>query len=61
MTTVNAMMQFQGFLTWYFGMKLGLLGVYSVGRSAEKIGDATGGAGAPAWLDTLIKAIKGKK
>jgi hypothetical protein len=62
LTTLDRMMGFAGFLTWYFGMKLGLLGVYSVGRTVEKFGDAgIPPATAPAWLDNLIKLVKGGK
>lgn len=60
--TVNAIINFSGFLTWYFGMKLGLLGVYSVGRSVEKVNGVDDiPAAQPSWLDNVIKAIKGKK
>lgn len=37
MTTVNAMMNFSGFLVWYYGMRFAVLGVYSAGRSWEKV------------------------
>jgi hypothetical protein len=60
MKTVNAMMNFQGFLTWYFGMKLALLGVYSVGRTAEKLQYATPSV-MPKWVDDFVKTIKGGK
>lgn len=55
MTTVNAMMQFQGFLTWYFGMKFSLLGVYSLGRSVEKVNDAT--QPAPSLVKDVIDKV----
>ena len=35
--TLEAMMQFSGFLTWYFGMRFGVLGVVAAGRSAERV------------------------
>jgi hypothetical protein len=60
--TLERMMGFSPFLAWYFGMKLGLLGVYAVGRSVEKINKVDAPEPPPQWLDTLVKALRsGKK
>jgi hypothetical protein len=60
--TLEKMMGFSPFLAWYFGMKLGLLGVYAVGRSVEKINKVDAPEPPPQWLDTLVKALRsGKK
>jgi hypothetical protein len=61
LTTLDKMLGFSPFLSWYFGLKLGMLGVYSVGRSVEKVNGAAALSVAPAWVDTLVRAIKGKK
>lgn len=62
--TLNAMMQFSGFLQFYFGLKFAMLGVYSWGRTREKIegapdignaGDSTGGV-----VGAVIKAIRNR-
>lgn len=60
--TLNAMMQFSGFLQFYFGLKFALLGVYSWGRTREKIEGTTvttepdtGGI-----VGAVIKAIRNK-
>lgn len=61
--TVNQILAFQGFLTWYMGMKFALLGVYAGGRSYEKAngaGDPTA-AIMPSWVKALIDTVRGKK
>lgn len=58
-STLNSMLQFQGFMTWYFGLKFGLLGVYSIGRSAEKVNTDT--QPIDDIVTRVIKAIRGKK
>jgi hypothetical protein len=35
--TLTAIMQFQGFLTWYYAMRFGVIGVFGIGRSQEKV------------------------
>lgn len=45
--TLSAMMDFQGFLTFYYGMRFGVLGVFGLGRSAEKVAAIGAGDGAP--------------
>jgi hypothetical protein len=36
-STLSAIMQFQGFLTWYYGLRFGVIGVFAIGRSQEKV------------------------
>lgn len=61
--TLKAMMEFQGFLQWYFGIKFGLLGVYSWGRTKEKVEgnapEATANSGG--LIDNLINKIRGAR
>jgi hypothetical protein len=60
--TLDKMLMMSTFLLGYFGMKLGLLGVYSVGHTVEKVrGADTVSPTAPPWLGTLVNAIKGAK
>jgi hypothetical protein len=60
--TLDKMQMMSTFLIWYFGIKLSLLGVYSVGHTVEKVSGAdTMPSAAPPWLETLIRAIKGVK
>lgn len=62
--TLNAMMQFSGFLQYYFGLKFALLGVYSWGRTKEKVegtavtAEDTGGA--PGIVQAVIKAVRNR-
>jgi hypothetical protein len=58
--TLTAILQFQGFMTWYFSLKFGLLGVYSIGRSAEKVAGPDIVA-PPDLITRIIAAVRGKK
>ncbi len=43
LSTMLALTQFQGFLTWYYGMRFAVLGVFGAGRSVEKVAVVTQG------------------
>jgi hypothetical protein len=62
LATLDKMQMMSTFLIWYFGIKLSLLGVYSVGHTVEKVNGAEAiPAATPPWLGTLVNAIKGVK
>lgn len=56
---LNMMLQFTGFMTWYFGSKIAFAGVYAAGRSYEK-GKISDGASAiaPEWIRRIIETFK---
>jgi hypothetical protein len=60
--TLTAIMQFQGFLTWYYAMRFGVIGVFGIGRSQEKVAaikaTTSGGNGDPD--QSLIEKVAGK-
>lgn len=55
--TLNAMMQFSGFLQFYFGLKFAMLGVYSWGRTREKIEGAADSDGATPNTGGVVNAV----
>jgi hypothetical protein len=57
--TLNALLNFTSFFMWYFGMKMALMGVYSIGRTQEKVNEVAWSAPPPQWMDAIVKAIKG--
>lgn len=59
--TLTAIMQFQGFLTWYYAMRFGVIGVFGIGRSQEKVAaiKATAGPG-PDVDQSLIEKVAAK-
>lgn len=62
-TTLNAMMQFSGFLQFYFGLKFAMLGVYSWGRTREKIegvATETGGVNSGGIVNAVINAVRNR-
>jgi len=65
-STLNAMMQFSAFGQFYFGLKFAMLGVYSWGRTREKIEGGTGdidggGTGTPGVVQAVVNALRNKK
>jgi hypothetical protein len=59
-STLQAMMQHEGFLTFYYGMRFGVIGVIGVGRSAEKVAaiKAQAGDSSSSLIDRVIQAVK---